>query len=108
MRPSGSARDAAEARMPDVSAGESLMLRGAREAPAAVARALAANAEPCRALAARLREGSPPFAVTCARGSSDHAATFAKYLFELRLGLVTSSMGPSVRSIYGAEPRMRG
>jgi glucosamine--fructose-6-phosphate aminotransferase (isomerizing) len=87
-------------------ASESLMLREAREAPAAVARALAANAEPCRALAARLN--AAPFAVTCARGSSDHAATFAKYLFELRLGLVTASMGPSVRSVYASSPRMRG
>jgi glutamine---fructose-6-phosphate transaminase (isomerizing) len=94
--------------MPDVNAPASLMLREAREAPAAVARALAANDAPCRALAARLRAAAPPFAVTCARGSSDHAATFAKYLFELRLGLVTASMGPSVRSVYGAEPNMRG
>src|SRR5688572_14249528 len=94
--------------MPDMSADASLMLREAREAPAAVARALAANAEPCRALGARLREKSPPFAVTCARGSSDHAATFAKYLFELRLGLVTASMGPSVSSVYAATPRMQG
>src|SRR5215470_11414050 len=84
----------------------SLMLQEAREAPAAIARALAANAEPCRALAARLRAAPPPFAVTCARGSSDNAATFAKYLFELRLGLVTASMGPSIRSVYGAVPRM--
>ena len=88
-------------------AAESLMLREAREAPAAVGRALAANAGTCRALAERLRAAPPPFAVTCARGSSDNAATFAKYLFELRLGLVTSSMGPSVRSIYAAAPRMR-
>jgi glucosamine--fructose-6-phosphate aminotransferase (isomerizing) len=89
-------------------ANESLMLREAREAPATVARGLAANAEPCRALAERLRAAPPPYAVTCARGSSDHAATFAKYLFELRLGLVTASMGPSVRSVYAASPHMRG
>jgi glucosamine--fructose-6-phosphate aminotransferase (isomerizing) len=89
-------------------ASESLMLLEAREAPSAVARALAANAEPCRALAARLRAAAPPFAITCARGSSDNAATFAKYLFELRLGLATASMGPSVRSVYAATPRMKG
>lgn len=88
--------------------GTSLMLREAREAPAAVARALAANTADCRALAERLRAAPPPFAVTCARGSSDHAATYAKYLFELRLGLVTASMGPSVRSVYAAAPRMAG
>lgn len=93
--------------MPDMSADASLMLREAREAPAAVARALAANAEPCRALGARLREKSPPFAVTCARGSSDNAATFVKYLLEIHSGLVTASVGPSVTSVYEARPRMR-
>ncbi len=89
-------------------AGESLMLREAREAPAAVARALAENERRCRDLAVRLRERPPPFAITCARGSSDHAATFAKYLFETRLGLVTASIGPSVSSIYGSPLRVRG
>ena len=86
----------------------SLMLREAREAPAAVARLLAENAATCRNLGARLRDLAPPFAVSCARGSSDNAATFAKYLFEIRLGLVTASVGPSVRSVYAAAPSMRG
>src|SRR5689334_7253542 len=89
-------------------AAESLMLREAREAPAAVARALAANAALCRSLAERLRATPPPFAVTCARGSSDHAATYARYLFAPGLGLVTASMGPSVRSVYGTTPRVQG
>src|ERR1044071_3204245 len=87
---------------------ETLMLKEAREAPGVVARLLAANEAACRALGARLRAAPPPFAVTCARGSSDHAATFAKYLFEIRAGLVTASVGPSVRSIYGANPRLDG
>lgn len=89
-------------------ADSSLMLSEAREAPAAVARLLAENATLCRDLGARLRGLAPPFAVSCARGSSDNAATFAKYLFEIRLGLVTASVGPSVRSVYAAAPRMRG
>lgn len=94
--------------LPQANGNDSLMLREAREAPAGVARALAANEAACRALAERLRAAPPPFAVTCARGSSDHAATYAKYLFELRLGLVTASVGPSVRSVYAAAPRMKG
>src|SRR5262249_20337394 len=94
--------------MPGETANETLMLREAREAPLAVARSLAANAEACRALSRRLSAAPPPFAVTCARGSSGNAATFAKYLFELRLGLVTASMGPSVRSVYAAAPRLGG
>ena len=84
-----------------------LMLTEAREAPAAAARAIAANAQACRALATRLRAKAPRFVVTCARGSSDSAATYAKYLIELNLGLVVASVGPSVSSIYRAELDLR-
>ena len=85
----------------------SLMLSEAREAPQAVSRLLAENAALCRDLGARLRALAPSFAVSCARGSSDNAATFAKYLFEIRLGVVTASVGPSIRSVYAAAPNMR-
>jgi glucosamine--fructose-6-phosphate aminotransferase (isomerizing) len=43
--------------------------------------------------------------MTLGRGSSDHAATFAKYLIETRLGIPTASAAPSVASLYGAETR---
>ena len=43
-----------------------------------------------------------------ARGSSDHAATFARYLIETRLGLLTSSAAPSVSSVYEASPDLSG
>ena len=82
------------------------MLRETAEAPAVVARMIAANAAVCRDLVKRLRSAPPRFAVTCARGSSDSAAMFAKYLLEIRLGLVVASVGPSVRSIYGGRPQV--
>jgi glucosamine--fructose-6-phosphate aminotransferase (isomerizing) len=87
---------------------ESRMLGEAREAPAAVARLLSQNATLCGDLSRRLRAAPPPFAVSCARGSSDNAATYAKYLLEIRLGIVTASVGPSVRSVYAAAPSMKG
>jgi glucosamine--fructose-6-phosphate aminotransferase (isomerizing) len=83
------------------------MLREAQEAPQLVARLLESNAPLCRDLGERLRASPPPFAVTCARGSSDNAATFVKYLLEIHSGLVTASVGPSVTSVYEARPRMR-
>ena len=46
--------------------------------------------------------------MSCARGSSDTAATLAKYLLEIRLGMVTASVGPSVASVYAASPNMKG
>ena len=43
-------------------------------------------------LGARLRALAPRAVATCARGSSDHAATFAKYLIETRAGVLTTSV----------------
>ncbi|MDX3886240.1 MAG: SIS domain-containing protein [Sphingomonas sp.] len=85
---------------------QTLMFAEAGESAAVVTRQHAANAEALAAIADRLR-GRPPRAVlTCARGSSDHAATYAKYLIETRLGLLVSSASPSVSSVYGAAQRL--
>ena len=85
------------------------MFAEAAESSAAVARQQANNADLITDLAARLRRTDPHVVFTCARGSSDHAATFAKYLFETRLKIPTISQAPSISSIYGgALPRMTG
>ncbi|WP_242108860.1 SIS domain-containing protein [Luteimonas aquatica] len=84
------------------------MFREAAEAGDAIARQYTRNVETVRALGEALRAAPPPFVVTCARGSSDHAATYAKYLFETQLGLVTASASPSVGSVYAARQSMRG
>jgi glucosamine--fructose-6-phosphate aminotransferase (isomerizing) len=86
----------------------SLMRSEALEAPQVVANMLAANAGRCADLAKRLRAAPPPFAVTCARGSSDNAGTYAKYLLEIHQGVVTASVGPSVSSVFGGSPKMHG
>ena len=82
------------------------MYAEAAQAPAAVRTQLGANAERVAHLAARLRAAPPRAVVTCARGSSDHAATFARYLIETRLGVLTSSAAPSVSSVYEVSPDM--
>ena len=69
---------------------------------------LGANAERLERLGERLRQLAPRAVVTCARGSSDHAATFAKYLIETRLNILTSSAAPSVTSVYEATPDLGG
>ncbi|UAL13001.1 SIS domain-containing protein [Caulobacter segnis] len=84
------------------------MFLEAGEASSVAAALLAANAERVAALAARLRETPPRVVVTCARGSSDHAATFARYLIETRAGVLTSSAGLSVSSVYDASPNLEG
>ena len=70
------------------------MYHEAHEAGAAVERQLRRNAARVAELAARLRAEPPRFVVTSARGSSDHAATFAKYVFETQLGCATMSSSP--------------
>ena len=60
-------------------------------------------AELGRAIARR----RPRFAVLAARGSSDHAAIYGKYLLETQAGLVASLAAPSVYSLYGRSPDVR-
>jgi glutamine---fructose-6-phosphate transaminase (isomerizing) len=80
----------------------------AEAAPQVVRQQLAANSERLERLGERLRQLKPHAVVTCARGSSDHAATFAKYLIETRLNTLTSSAAPSVTSVYEAIPNLAG
>lgn len=85
------------------------MFAEAGQAARVVERQLRVNAAPLIALAERLRRSEARIIFTCARGSSDHAATFAKYLFETHLGIPTLSHAPSISSIYGGALRhMRG
>jgi glucosamine--fructose-6-phosphate aminotransferase (isomerizing) len=85
------------------------MFEEAGEAAAAVERQRALNRPVITALGAKLQTMAPHLLFTCARGSSDHAATFAKYLFETRLGVATLSVAPSIASIYGRTlPAMKG
>ncbi len=56
------------------------------------------------ALGRSLFDPMPPFAVLAARGTSDHAAVFMKYLLETRLGLPVSLAAPSVVTLYERTP----
>ncbi|GHF13749.1 glucosamine-fructose-6-phosphate aminotransferase [Kordiimonas sediminis] len=85
---------------------DTLMHKEAREAGAVVAHQYAANLPIIEKLITELRASPPHAIVTCARGSSDHAATYAKYMFETQVGLLTSSAAPSVRSVYGSTLKL--
>ena len=80
-----------------------MMFREAAEAASVVGAQLERNRKTVEWLGGRLRADAPRAVVTCARGSSDHAATFAKYLVETRVGVLTASAAPSVSSVYGAR-----
>lgn len=78
------------------------MEREAGEAAAAVARMLDTNRNAFEEIGQRLRASPPAVVVTCARGSSDHAATYAKYLIETMTGTPTASAALSIASLYDA------
>ena len=84
-----------------------LMEQEAREAWERIQQQCKENAPRWQAVLARLASHSVTHAMTIARGSSDHAAMFAKYLFEVQLGLVTASAAPSVVSVYHADLSLR-
>ncbi len=84
------------------------MYREAQSASRIVARQLEQNAALVERIGQSLRERQAQVVVTCARGSSDHAATYGKYLIETFAGIPTASFAPSVSSVYAARQNMRG
>ncbi len=79
-----------------------------REAPAAVQRLWEVGRASVQRLAARWRRDPPALVVFAARGSSDNAALYGRYLWEVHLGVPVSLAAPSVVTMYRARPRLRG
>jgi len=84
------------------------MFREAAGASDAVRAQLRCDADAIAAIGREVRRLAPRAVITCARGSSDHAATYAKYLIETRAGVLTASAAPSVSSLYGVSQDLRG
>lgn len=83
------------------------MLRETAEAPEAVARFLQRNAKSLEKIGTHLKRQQPPVIITSARGSSDCAAGYFKYLSEILTGVPCSSIGASVVSVYGATLQLK-
>lgn len=88
--------------------GQTWMAAEVAEIPAAAERFLAEARDAVAAAAGAMRAADPRLVVTVARGSSDHAATYLKYVAELSAGVPVASVGPSVASIYGRTLRLEG
>jgi len=84
------------------------MYSEAQSAPGVVARQLIENEALAEEIGNLLRERQPQVVLTCARGSSDHAATYGKYLIETFAGVPTASFAPSVSSVYAVKQHMQG
>jgi glucosamine--fructose-6-phosphate aminotransferase (isomerizing) len=84
------------------------MLTEAREAPDAIARQLAQDAQVYHDLGELLRAQSPTALLTVARGSSDHAAHHMAYLAMARLGRLVTSLPMSLVTLYQSQIRCEG
>ena len=84
----------------------SLLESEANEAPSLAAKQFARLSADLSGVVRRLERAAPRMAATIARGSSDHAADFAAYLFGLRLSLATASIPPSFASVYRRALRL--
>jgi glutamine---fructose-6-phosphate transaminase (isomerizing) len=77
------------------------------EAPDAVARQAQVLERPLQELGERLARMDPRVIVTCARGSSAHAATFGKHLIERHLGIPVAAAAPNIATVYGRQLRLK-
>ncbi|MFT6834141.1 MAG: glucosamine--fructose-6-phosphate aminotransferase (isomerizing) [Francisellaceae bacterium] len=82
---------------------KTIMEKEALSVPEKIEKQLKENKKLWTDICLSLKKRDLKYAVTIARGSSDHAATFAKYLFEVEMDLVTSSAAPSVYTIYNRK-----
>jgi glucosamine--fructose-6-phosphate aminotransferase (isomerizing) len=78
------------------------------EAPAIVERQEVALRRPLEALVKRLKARPPQLAVTCARGSSAHAAIFAKHSIERHLRIPVADAAPSIVTVYRRPLQLKG
>ena len=83
-----------------------LMAAEIREQPRVLERVQREGAAAIAQVAAAVRERRPRFVLFVARGTSDHAALYAKYLVETRLGLPAGLASPSTMTVYGARPQL--
>jgi len=91
-----------------MSGAEAQMAQEIREAPDAVARQMQDLVQPLSELVGRLKRRPPQIVVTCARGSSAHAATFGKHLIERHIGLPVAAAAPNIASVYGQHLQLAG
>jgi len=78
------------------------------EQPLLASRMLADSRGAVASIAARVRESRSRGLVLAARGSSDHAALYAKYLFGARNHMLVTLAAPSLFTSYGSPPNLDG
>jgi glucosamine--fructose-6-phosphate aminotransferase (isomerizing) len=83
----------------------SKMLDEIRQQPGTLAKTLASEVKKIGKFRALMEKRRPSLVVLAARGTSDNAAQFGRYLIELTTGIPVSLAAPSVHTVYGKRLR---
>jgi len=83
------------------------MLQEIAEQPAALAQTISGERSKIANLGRFLKDRDIDLIVLVARGSSDNAALFGRYLIEITTGIPVSLSAPSVHTIYGAKLKLQ-
>jgi len=82
------------------------MLDEIQEQPAALRRALSSALDPVREVALEAQQRDVDVVILAARGTSDHAALYAQYLFQYLNGIPVALATPSLSTLYGTSLRL--
>lgn len=86
----------------------SKMLDEIREQPAVLERTLQAERKPIEELRVLLERDRPRLILLAARGTSDNAALFGRYLLEITTGIPVTLAAPSIFTLYQARLQLQG
>jgi glucosamine--fructose-6-phosphate aminotransferase (isomerizing) len=85
----------------------SKMLQEVRQQPAVLQHTLRAELPAANTLRSRFEKQKPKLIVLVARGTSDNAAQFGRYLLEIMTGIPVSLAAPSIYSLYRASVNLK-
>jgi glucosamine--fructose-6-phosphate aminotransferase (isomerizing) len=83
------------------------MLAEIEQQPSAIERTIKREAKKINQFAAKLKDDRPRLIVLVARGSSDNAALFGRYLLEMTTGIPVSLAAPAVHTLYRTRLDLR-
>ena len=86
--------------------GKTYMLDEIHEQPAALRRVLNHTMDAVRQVAQEVKQRDINLVLLAARGTSDHAALYAQYLFQYLNGIPVALATPSLYTLYGISPKL--
>jgi len=86
--------------------GKTYMLNEIQEQPAALQRVLSRTIDAVRQVALEVKQRDIDLVILAARGTSDHAALYAQYLFQYLNGIPVALATPSLYTLYGITPKL--